>query len=441
MKKIFYCLWIVIFSFASAAAVGQYSCPNLKNPKMKPLYEFSQGRDGWFFRGKSDLRPILYIPTENQEAMIRIGRGLASRGISLSIMLTPHRGALAYRYSESASPLVEFFEPKEYIESVDSYAKLFNENGIFFPNLTSALMSSQRYDDVFFKRDHHWTAQGAKRSAQLFSAEALTNGWIERGDLEYETLPGVAFEGMSNMETEINRLCEDPIPSEDVEVFYSQQKITNASSLFGNESTGSGQRVVLLGTSFSAMERFNFDGFLSEALGLQVENYATVGGGFFSSIISYLTSDDFIVRPPSHIIWEVPFNVRFSHLDKPLLRDLAGAAYGPCEGIDRVAEVSLEHDGQEQTQLFDWRSQGGRKVDSNHLMVEVEDPRISRITLLIDFTSGDREEIELKREGYMRNTQRYFLDMASQSEDSIAGVSLSGLFGTAGVIKAAYCKH
>lgn len=52
-------------------------------------------------------------------------------------------------------------------------------------------------------------------------------------------------------------------------------------------------QVAVVGTSFADLAAANFPGFLAQYTSLEVVNYAITGGGKYSAVTSYLTSDDF----------------------------------------------------------------------------------------------------------------------------------------------------
>jgi alginate O-acetyltransferase complex protein AlgJ len=64
--------------------------------------------------------------------------------------------------------------------------------------------------------------------------------------------------------------------------------------------------IVLIGTSYSANTRWNFPGYLKEALGEDIASYAREGAGPFRPMLAYLASEDFRREPPRLVIWEIP---------------------------------------------------------------------------------------------------------------------------------------
>ena len=64
--------------------------------------------------------------------------------------------------------------------------------------------------------------------------------------------------------------------------------------------------MALVGTSYSADERWNFAGALRQALGSDLVNFAEDGRGPLLPMLKFLQSDDFKNAPPRLVIWEFP---------------------------------------------------------------------------------------------------------------------------------------
>ncbi len=86
----------------------------------------------------------------------------------------------------------------------------------------------------------------------------------------------------------------------------------------------------VVGTSFSDMPQVNFTGFLAQHSSLEVVNYAVTGGGMYSAITAYLTSDDFQTSPPVFLVWEAPIYLNPSSEGDQQIRELIAAASGTC---------------------------------------------------------------------------------------------------------------
>jgi alginate O-acetyltransferase complex protein AlgJ len=64
--------------------------------------------------------------------------------------------------------------------------------------------------------------------------------------------------------------------------------------------------VTLVGTSYSADPKWNFEGYLKEYLQTDVLNAAEQGLGPFETMKKYLQNESFLKTPPKLVIWEIP---------------------------------------------------------------------------------------------------------------------------------------
>jgi alginate O-acetyltransferase complex protein AlgJ len=64
--------------------------------------------------------------------------------------------------------------------------------------------------------------------------------------------------------------------------------------------------VILLGTSFSADRRWNFEGALKQALEVDVQNIAVQGQGPITPMANFLSDDSALSTDLKLVIWEIP---------------------------------------------------------------------------------------------------------------------------------------
>lgn len=102
----------------------------------------------------------------------------------------------------------------------------------------------------------------------------------------------------------------DLLPAPDVLAPSSTQLQTE--ELLGDAPT---PQIVLVGTSYSADGRWNFDGALREVLAEDVLNLAESGRGPFEPMLAYLDNPP-ATPPPARLIWEIP--ERYLPAGKPL---------------------------------------------------------------------------------------------------------------------------
>src|SRR4028118_33004 len=108
----------------------------------------------------------------------------------------------------------------------------------------------------------------------------------------------------------IQRFCVEMLPLEPMQVFESSTEASSATDLFGDDAT---TPVAVVGTSYTGIPEFNFDGFLSEFSGLSVANYAIRGGGAFLALLNFSHTPSVRERPPKVLVWENPI---YNQLDR-----------------------------------------------------------------------------------------------------------------------------
>lgn len=184
---------------------------------------------------------------------------------------------------------------------------LFNAQNIRMVELTETL---RRTPESFFRTDTHWTPRGASVAAALVAAElrALPQGNApERTDFETKARgPAENFSGDLLRYVPLGSYAALG-PSPDSLMRYETQAVSSKAqseeALFGDSSL---PVVALVGTSYSADERWNFAGFLRQELKADILNAADPGLGPFATMKAYLDSPAFRDTPPRIIVWEIP---------------------------------------------------------------------------------------------------------------------------------------
>lgn len=155
-------------------------------------------------------------------------------------------------------------------------------------NLLTALQASA----AFMKTDTHWSPTGAALAARqvavLIGTLSENQSFVTQtgetkpysGDL-LRYLPGVAMPETLAMPITENR---------------------SATSLLDDSTPD----ITLVGTSYSANPRWNFEGALKTALQADILNMADEGLGPFAVMDKYLHSQSWQDTPPRVLIWEMP---------------------------------------------------------------------------------------------------------------------------------------
>ncbi|NRA55791.1 MAG: hypothetical protein HRU23_16760 [Gammaproteobacteria bacterium] len=257
-----------------------------------------QGPDNWLFR-LDKISPNLDIEPQALAMLSQINKLFKQRGTTLVMIPVPHR-SLIYPHQIPDSMNYDFeIARQKYLEHVNKLTK----SGIHTVDFTTMLNTN--IPNLYYKRDFHWRPEGSRIAAQLvndYVAKLPVYGQYERKKIEsrYHGVYGLD----SNNQRVFSKLCGTAYPKEYHKLYQvASTAENNEDKLFGADE---GQNAVLLGTSFSENSARNFDGFLSEFLGINIINHAVSGGGLVGSITQYVNSEEFANNPAQLVLWEYP---------------------------------------------------------------------------------------------------------------------------------------
>ncbi len=272
-----------------------------------------QGRDDWLFRTDQELIQRFGPDEQGYRDLGRLAGALRARGVQLVLVYLPPKGLVHpskildgdYDFATAAA---------SYGRALDRLRRL----GIVVPDLT-ALLDEHGAREFYFRRDHHWTPYGARRTARLVAA-AIRNqpGWQKLEHREFITRRVGLLAKYGTLQKAALQICGQDHALQYVDEF--------ATSVAGEEEDllldGGGEpRVVLVGTSFSrSAYNYNFAGFLRQDLEADVLNNGVAGAGFDGALLQYLASASFRDNPPLFLIWEVP---GYYPLQKPMFVEQA----------------------------------------------------------------------------------------------------------------------
>ncbi len=422
----------------ASARIKQFDCPDLQNPEKRPLMPMVQGYDGWFFRERSAFVDSYFLMTDTRAYLRRLAEALKARGTIMALALVPSRGLLYLDAADTTEGSPSVFSSSMAEREFDLFIEELRDLGLVVPNLREV---AQRQVEAgvpfYFKRDHHWTPQGARAAAQEVARELRETGDFDKfATKTYETEEVGEFLWFGGMPEEIARLCADPIPPEESIEFRTFEAVMSADSLFGDVAEV--DSIILVGTSFSSVDLFNFDGFLAEATGVSVTNHAIAGGMFLGSILSYLHSAAFDQAPPGILLWETPSYYDINLDTGVVFRQMIAAARGACTGPAVVLEDRLGLSG----------AAGGLDIPADlriaghnyYLFAEIDDPLVKKFTFALDYHGGDGEWVPVDRSGRLVNHGRFFLELTDEIDGALARVSLEYAGETNAVANVRLCR-
>lgn len=351
-----------------------------KYQKRGPFY--SDAASGWII-GADQLKGNFEITHEVVQLWKLIAAEFEARGAQLVVLAAPPRPLFVPGDALHAMGLGETFNRDDMAGAFGRYISALNEAGIVAPDL-SELSLGDAASDFYFKRDTHWTPQGAALSAAHLKAAM-------GGTTPAETLADIAVTGTyvekGSLSTVAEQACatrpsSETVPSPDF------TKQGTAALLLSDADDG--PRIALIGTSFS--DRYQRDAYqvadaLAHALDGSVENHAMTGGGLVGSMSAFIQSGALRNGAFQTVVWEAPYTAPLTQVSG--LRQLLGELYA----LEKTQRRAL----QKVTVSDDWISVSQAFDTNEHVGVEINTPDHSTGTLAVELIaqSGKKTRIKL----------------------------------------------
>ncbi|MFW6213247.1 MAG: alginate O-acetyltransferase AlgX-related protein [Spirochaetota bacterium] len=262
------------------------------------------GDDGWLFTTEE----FAYYPGEEErierwiEYVEAVRDALAERDIELVVALVPAKARL-YQ-----SRLGRYHYPDYAQDRADRFRQAVRDLGIGVPVLDEALAETASQADHFLRTDTHWSPDGALAVARALEpsiSAALADQGSPRTSFDHTRGPEETLEGDLLTFLPLGPFSERFGPEPDrirpIEISEGQAE---------DSSTGLFEEVVipitLVGTSYSAGERWDFASAIKSVVDADVLNVATEGEGPFIPMAEWLTSEAIEESTPDVVVWEIP---------------------------------------------------------------------------------------------------------------------------------------
>ncbi|UVK97019.1 alginate O-acetyltransferase AlgX-related protein [Pseudomonas sp. B21-048] len=237
------------------------------------------------------------------QAVIDLKERLSQRHISLLVVIVPDKSRIA------SAQRCSLYRPASFEGRIQSWTARLNAAGLANLDLSDAL--APLGPQAYLRTDTHWSESGAKAAAEAIAQRLKTLGITAtpRRSFSESHVPVALRPGDLVRLAGIDWLPLRWQPAPEWIAQTSLREIPdvsadspeNESDLFGDADLPS---TALIGTSFS--RNSNFAGFLQQALGAPVGNFAKEGGAFSGAANSYIDNPAFKETPPKLIIWEIP---------------------------------------------------------------------------------------------------------------------------------------
>ena len=289
-----------------------------------------QGDDGWIFRTFSDFRTDFSLTDTTIRNMKNLTKAFKSQGVEFVVLVPPTRGLLHSDKVRDVETLkYKFTDPERVQKNYVEFLKTLRKQKINIVGLPKQEIGQP----FFYMRDHHWSPTGARITAEELATFIKGLGVYKTLDkTKYKTVSKGIIKFSGTGDKVFKSLCGTTLPTEDVEVFATEPlDSATGDDLFGDVIE---PQTVLVGTSNSTAtpSRSNFEGFLKDALSLDILNKSISGGSIDSALVSYLNTDHYKQRKAKLVIWEVPGYYNLNRWEGRVFRQVTPAIYGDCEG-------------------------------------------------------------------------------------------------------------
>lgn len=352
--------------------------------KLKSMRYLVEGSPGWVYRSEDDFLTNFREDAEytNLRSLVDL---LSSKGISLLIAYLPTRGLM----KPAGIPEDKF----DYERALASYRKKLHvlaQTGAIVPDL-SQMLADNDSEEFFFERDIHWTPTGAKKTARLVGRAIRKSGLVqEQPNFKVSNEPGPLYTIRSGLSAGIKSVCGELFPIQYVRGYvFTAHFEESGEDLFAEDPEA---EVVLLGTSFSALQPLNFAGFLQEEIEAPVVNFAMPAGGDKGAWLKFLGSDESHSTSTKLIIWEVP---GYYLLDDPELFAQIVPMLGQTltrENIVLEQDVRLVQSDRPHTSLFFSDKIVDLPLSELVLELQLSDPEINEIKFTLWYRDGSKKK-------------------------------------------------
>jgi alginate O-acetyltransferase complex protein AlgJ len=263
------------------------------------------GCPGWLFL-TDELRINRHAQgnAETKAGVVReIQQRLAKRGITLLVAVVPDKSRIA------SAQLCDLRRPLKLQQRAVNWVDGLNKAGVAAIDLAPTLQPLGA--DAYLRTDTHWSETGSAAAAKTVAQHVQAMGISATPHKDFDVKvqdparrPGdlVRLAGLEWLPVTWQPQAETVAATRISEkVAQAQSGGDNLDDLFGDDNL---PNVALIGTSFS--RNSNFAGFLQQALGAPIGNFAKDGGEFSGGANGYFDNPAFKQTPPKLVIWEIP---------------------------------------------------------------------------------------------------------------------------------------
>lgn len=254
------------------------------------------GKDEWIFSNEEIVVPVNEQSNiaSNLAKVVAVSQFLRQQDITLVVAPVPAKARVLRRYLSTSWPdqraqlyrhMMDVLQGEK-VHVVDSY---------------QAMRSVTTSESLYFRTDTHWTPEGASLVARATAEYCRTATNVELNTQLFLT----QSQAVQFLDGDLMGFVPlspwfslwAPLP----EPFYGAKTFEQGADLFSASKIST----ILVGTSYSADQRWNFSGALKQALGRDLASVASKGMGPYQPMFELLETPE-ILDGIDLVIWEIP---------------------------------------------------------------------------------------------------------------------------------------
>lgn len=404
---------ILFFSLSySAQAQSLNLCDDLNKDKTykgnSSYKQLIEGNEGWIFRTKTDFEDDFKINSALKKRFARLHKAFNDQGMDLVIALLPTRGMMHHDKIDYPD-----YDLNKAVSSYNEVVKTLRDLEIS----VAAVDNFKGGQDFFYKRDHHWNAAGAKLLAEKVATEIKKlPAYADIPKISYKTDVENTLEHEGTFSDFANEVCGLSIPAEEVPA-YKTYEAASGEDLFNDKARPD---IILIGTSNSTQEasHANFDGFLKEYIGADVENNSISGGGVDTGMLDWLSNPEYKSNKPKIVIWEIPIYQNFK--GGPFYRQAIPAVYGECKGGE-IAKETADIKGGHFSVFSDIADKNISGKD-HYMHIAFSDFKERKFRLTTNYKDKTKEPFDIRRSKFYQPDGIFYLEFDQEKENVISSI-------------------